>query len=104
MSKVEGILGLAFRAKKLLVGETEVLLGFKKGRIEGVILAVNLSDNQKKKIELLAKEQGTLVVNWGTKEEIGRILNRRPTGILGFQDRGLWQKFLKETGNDQGVN
>ncbi|GAV24538.1 hypothetical protein ciss_04710 [Carboxydothermus islandicus] len=104
MNKVEGILGLAFKAKKLLVGETEVLFGFKRGKIEGVILAVNISEKQKKKIELLAKEQGTLVVNWGTKEEIGRILNRRPTGILGFQDRGFWQKFLKEIGNDQGVN
>ncbi|GAV23490.1 L7Ae/L30e/S12e/Gadd45 family ribosomal protein [Carboxydothermus pertinax] len=104
MNKVEGILGLALRAKKLLVGETEVLMGIKKRQIVGIILAIDLAESQKRKFEFLAKENGLLKVNWGTKEKFGRILNRRPTGILGFKDSGFWQKILQEIGYDQGVN
>lgn len=104
MNKANGVIGLAYRAKKLLVGETEVIFGIKKGQVVGVVLAHDLATGQKRKLEYLAKEHNILQVNWGSKEEIGIILNRRPTGILGFQDNGFWQKFLQEIGYDQGVN
>jgi len=104
VNKVSGILGLAHRAKKILVGETEVTYGIYRGQVVGVVLADDLAAGQKRKFENLVKEYDILSVNWGTKEEIGIILNRRPTGILGFQDTGFWQKFLHEIGYDQGVN
>ncbi|MFQ6115239.1 MAG: L7Ae/L30e/S12e/Gadd45 family ribosomal protein [bacterium] len=89
MGKIEqafNLLGFAQRAGKLTLGMTPTLNAIRKEETRTVVLATDISENSKSKIEETAKAHDIPVFMCGTKDEFGQIFGRNEIGIIGISD------------------
>lgn len=87
MTRLEGYLGLAKRANKLVVGDVLRDAALKR-RLYLVIIALDISPRSRVQLEKCL-ESNTKVVTYQTKEQLGRICNSRPVGAIGITDQNL---------------
>jgi ribosomal protein L7Ae-like RNA K-turn-binding protein len=86
MSGVIKLLGLAHRAHKLSFGASATLTALQKGKARGVILALDISDNTRVKIENAAQTKHVPVIRFGSKNSLGSRFGREELGVIGVLD------------------
>jgi ribosomal protein L7Ae-like RNA K-turn-binding protein len=89
-----GLLGLAARARTLLVGTAAVRDGLQGDRVAAVVLAADRSARTAEKVERLARARGIPVVAGPPAAELGQRLGRGTVQAVGLTDQGLARGFL----------
>lgn len=87
MNKTLGVMGLARRAGKLLIGHDAVLLSIRTGKALTVILTSDASPRHKREIEA-ASFNGKIISLPVTMEEAGIAVGKKSC-IFAFEDEGF---------------
>lgn len=87
MNKTLGIMGLARRAGKLLIGHDAVLLSVRRGKALVVILTSDASVRHKRELEA-AGFSGRILILGETMEEAGYALGKKSC-IFALEDEGF---------------
>ena len=85
------ILGFAHRARKLSLGTSATLAGIKSRKVLSVVLASDLAENTRSKIEKAAKAQRIPIYCFGTKAEFGHFFKCKDVGVIGVLDKSFAQ-------------
>lgn len=88
-TKVLSLLGLAMRAGKVVSGEFATENAVKSGKVSLVIVAKDASDNTKKLFRDKCKFYEIPVLEYGTKEELGKAIGKEMRSSVGIQDAGF---------------
>jgi ribosomal protein L7Ae-like RNA K-turn-binding protein len=89
-----GLLGLAARARTLLVGTGAVRDGLQGDRVAAVVIAADRSARTEEKVARLARARGVPVVAGPPAAELGQRLGRGAVQALGLTDAALARGFL----------
>ena len=95
-NKVLSLLGLAMRGRNLVSGEFQTLEAIKKGSAMLVIIATDASANTKKLFTDKCSYYEVPVLQYGTKEELGRAIGKDLRSSLGICDAGLADAIIKQ--------
>lgn len=87
------LLGLAFRAKKVVSGEELVLKELRKGRVKLVLLANDGSPNTKKKITDKCAYYQVPVVFIGSRYELGQAIGKKERVVVAVCEEGFAKKL-----------
>ncbi len=90
-----GSLGLAYRARKLVVGTDITLSHMYKKKVTLVILATDASDATKKKIYDKAKTYQIQVVEAISSHELSDAIGKYGIKVAGVTDQGFSRMLLK---------
>jgi ribosomal protein L7Ae-like RNA K-turn-binding protein len=93
-----GLLGLAARARTLLVGTAAVREGVRQGRVLVVVLAADRSARTQDKVERLARAKAVPVVEGPRAADLGRRIGHGAVQTVGVTDRSLADGFLAKVG------
>ena len=86
-------LGLAFKAKRILIGE-DILTALKSKKVVLIILASDVSDNTKKRFHDKAKFYNTEIIEAFSKSELGEALGKGYVSAIGILDIKIKDKFI----------
>jgi ribosomal protein L7Ae-like RNA K-turn-binding protein len=87
--EIRGLLGLARKARGLVIGSRETRAGLHRGQVCLVLLAADGSPRDRERLQRLAEETGTPVRAGGTREELGRAVGRDGVAVVGVTDRNV---------------
>ena len=94
MANIE-FLRIALKSGKLKVGSTLVERYIRRGKL--LLFASDFSPRQREKFVRMARRLGIDYMDLEqTKEEIGKLLGRRPVGVLLILDENIVRGFLGE--------
>jgi len=85
------ILGFAHRARKLSLGTSATLAGIMSRKVQSVVLALDLSENTRSKIEKAARLQRIPIYCFGKKGEFGHFFKCKDVGVIGVLDKSFSQ-------------
>jgi ribosomal protein L7Ae-like RNA K-turn-binding protein len=94
---LSALLGFANKAGKLKFGISACALSCRARKARLIILANDLSSNTRKKIEPIIIHNGIKNISLGTKEQFGRLFNRKNTGLVCIEDTGFAAGIAKIT-------
>lgn len=97
--KVINLLGLAFRAGKLISGDFVVERTVKRQKTPLLLLASDCADNNKKKYHQLIDTYKITSREVLTKEEMGNAIGKDIRVVLVVVDEGFAKALLKEIDN-----
>lgn len=89
MNKVEQMLGLAQRARKLITGEELVIKAVRQGQVHLVILAGDASPNTRKKVMDKCGSYEVSCVPYGNRQTLGAALGKEQRVVIGVTDAGF---------------
>lgn len=89
MNRVYGLLGLCMKAGRLTSGEAMVEQAIKNGSAVLVIIAVDASDNTKKKFGDMCNYRNIELIELGDKESLGKALGKAVRATLCITDKGF---------------
>lgn len=95
-NKVLSLLGLAMRGRNLVSGEFQTLEAVKNGSAMLVIIAEDASDNTKKLFTNKCTFYEVPILEYGTKDELGRAIGKDMRSSLGVCDVGLAEAVIKQ--------
>lgn len=95
-NKVLSLLGLAMRGRNLVSGEFQTLEAVKNGSAMLVIIAEDASDNTKKLFTNKCSFYEVPILEYGTKDELGRAIGKDMRSSLGVCDTGLAEAVIKQ--------
>lgn len=95
-NKVLSLLGLAMRGRNLVSGEFQTLEAVKNGSAMLVIIAEDASDNTKKLFTNKCSFYEVPILEYGTKDELGRAIGKDMRSSLGVCDAGLAEAVIKQ--------
>ncbi|HLS99911.1 MAG TPA: ribosomal L7Ae/L30e/S12e/Gadd45 family protein [Acholeplasma sp.] len=84
-----GALGLAYRAKKTVLGTDEVVASLQKGELYLVLLANDAGPNTKKKISDKTKTYQVELNEQFSSLELNKALGRENVKVIGIKDKGF---------------
>ena len=87
--RVLAMIGLAMKAGKAATGEFAVIGAIRKGRARLVILAADASEASKKTYISKAVWYKVPVVEYGTKDSLGRCCGKEERASVVIMDQGL---------------
>lgn len=87
------ILGLIFRAGKLVTGEELVVKAVQKQRVNLVIVSEDASENTKKKLSDKCSHYGVPFYIRGDREAIGQAIGKAERVVIGIEDPGFAKKI-----------
>ncbi len=93
---IESLLQLCQKAGKLVIGSDATLRLLPRNKIELVIYSADLAENTRQKLLIKCTENGVAAHSFGSKDSLGKLFNRRGTGILAVQDRNFAQGIRKK--------
>jgi ribosomal protein L7Ae-like RNA K-turn-binding protein len=85
------LLGLGFRARKVVIGVDRVRAGLQAGTVACVVVASDASPRAEEKVVRLAAGKGVPLLPGPTAEAIGARLGRPGIMVAGVLDRALAQ-------------
>ena len=88
-------LGLAYRARKVVVGTDVVVTQMQQKKLVLVILASDASENTKKKISDKAKTYHVDVIESVTSDQLSQALGKFDIKVIGVTDKGFAQLLSK---------
>ena len=97
ITRVRGMLGLAMRAGRVVIGTEQVCVALKKkGRIQLVLIAADASPSTKKKITVKCEFYGVASVELPLDTEaLGALLGKTYTpAVVGITDEGFARELL----------
>lgn len=95
-AKIRSLLAMAAKAGKLAAGYSAVQDAQGKNRIELLIVATDLADGTREKLERGSSVSERRITMF-TREEMGGILNRELIGVVAFLDKGFADAVWKES-------
>ena len=87
LQKIEGLLGMAQRAGKIVSGDFAVQKAIASGKAAALIVAADVSERAKETVLREAEQKGIPAYNLFTKEMLGQCLEYRAVAAL--MDRGF---------------
>jgi len=99
--RVLQLIGLARRAGRAVVGTQAAKDAALRGELALVVLAVDATENARKRLGGLAGEEGPRVIRYGTRAALGRAVGRDEAVVVGIRDRGLGAR-IEETASGAG--
>ena len=93
MQQVLQILGLAFRAKKVISGEDFCIEGIRKGEIKYLFLAKDAGVNTTKRITDKAKYYNVVLDTSFSSEELSSAIGKNNRMVVGIKDAGFAKKI-----------
>lgn len=84
--KIGTLLGFAAKSNKLLLGEYSVENGIKTRKAKVVILAEDVSLRRREKLQYWCQDMEIPFLTLGYKEEYGKLLRKKPLGLLAVTD------------------
>ena len=84
------------RGRNLVSGEFQTLEAIKKGSAMLVIIAEDASDNTRKLFEDKCSFYRVPVIEYGTKEDLGRAIGKDMRSSVGVCDAGLADAVIKQ--------
>lgn len=93
-SKVESLVGLAFRAGKVALGTAAVEEMLHKKKAKLLILAKDISTSTERHFGNLAENSGIPILKIGTKAAWGASFKRKELGVLAVLDRNFARGIL----------
>jgi ribosomal protein L7Ae-like RNA K-turn-binding protein len=94
MKKYEGVIGLAFRARKLAAGTESVLDAIRAKKAVLTLVTSDASEDTKKRLsDKCAFYGGRYVIIPTTKSELGRLLGKNDTAAAAFLDASFVKAF-----------
>ena len=93
MHAILNLLGLAFRAKKVVSGEDFCVEGIRKGEIKYLFLASDAGINTTKKITDKAKYYNVTLDNTFTSSELSGAIGKNNRMVIGVLDIGFAKKM-----------
>ncbi|MFT9847815.1 YlxQ family RNA-binding protein [Aneurinibacillus sp. REN35] len=95
MNKVEQLLGLAQRARKLITGEELVIKAVRQNQVHLVILSDDASPNTRKKVTDKCGSYKTPCVTYGTRQTLGAALGKEQRVVIGVTDAGFAARLMQ---------
>ncbi|MBN1478945.1 hypothetical protein EH223_14735 [candidate division KSB1 bacterium] len=89
--KIKALFGFANKAGKLAPGRSAVTTAYFRKKLAAVVIATDASE----KLKTLASDFGVQVLQYATKDELGQMLGRNETGIIGILDEGFAQSIQR---------
>ncbi len=89
-------IGLAYRARKVVVGTDLTITGLRKHALSLVVLATDCSHTTKKKIYDKSKTYGVDVIEVLNSDEISRALGKVDIKVIGITDKGFSQLLMQQ--------
>ncbi len=93
-------IGLAYRAKKIVLGEDDILTAIRQKKAKCVFIANDASDNTKK---MYQDKCAFYEVQWhylGTREQLGHALGKGERVAFALTDSGFLKLMLQHLRND----
>lgn len=90
------ILGLAMRARKIVIGTEAVVNALRAGNLSVVILATDASDNTKKKVRDKSATYGVVVLEALTSSAMSSAIGKRDIKAIGLTDKGFGQTLSNQ--------
>lgn len=87
--KIRGLLGLARRARGLLIGSRETRAGLRRGEVRLVLLAGDGSARDRERLVRLAREEGVPARTVADRRELGDWVGRGPVSVVGLTEPNL---------------
>ncbi|VEU82673.1 L7Ae/L30e/S12e/Gadd45 family ribosomal protein [Acholeplasma hippikon] len=85
----KGALGLAYRAKKIILGTDYVVEAMRHGELSLILLASDAGENTKKKISDKAKTYQVEVNDRHSTEELSSAIGKQNVKVVGIKDKGF---------------
>lgn len=96
MDNILGMLGLARRARKAVSGAEIAEAAVKNGKARLVIVAKDTTDTGKKAITDACEYYGVKYIEYGTKEQLGKIMGAHVRTVVSINDAGFAGAVLKK--------
>jgi ribosomal protein L7Ae-like RNA K-turn-binding protein len=93
-------IGLAMRARKIIVGTEMTLDQVRKGQIYLIVLAKDASLNTKKKVIDKAKTYKVDVIEPMTSLALSNAIGKKDIKVIGIKDKGFQRLLMSEKGSD----
>ncbi len=96
LTRVRGMLGLAMRAGRVIIGTEQVCVALKKGKIKLALVARDASSSTKKKIAVKCEFYGVTSVEISIDaSELGALLGKTYTpAVVGVTDEGFAKELI----------
>lgn len=96
-NKLDSLLSLASRARKLISGSDMVITDLKsfKRKTLLVVLATDAKDNVKEEVKRVAERVHVNVIEYSTKEELGRLIGKDTRSVIGITDENFKEGIIK---------
>jgi len=94
------LIGLAFRAGKLLTGHDEILRALKEGKGNLLILTEDISDRTGKEYISTAEKSDVEIRRFGTKEALGHAVGKTARPAVLVTEAGFGKTISKKIDND----
>jgi ribosomal protein L7Ae-like RNA K-turn-binding protein len=95
IEKIERLLGLALRARGLLVGSRETRSGLHAGQVYLVLLAADGSPRDRERLLRICAERSVPVHALSSRAEMGGWLGREEVAVVGVKDSNLATAFTE---------
>ena len=93
--KIFNLLGLAYRARKVVLGEEIVLKGLSQNKHNLVFLASDAGDNIKNKIIKKTNYYGATIIDCLTTIELSNSIGKENRKVILVSDKGFIDKFIE---------
>ena len=101
--KIGGLIGFAAKSGRLLLGSSAVENGIRIKKAKLVVAATDINPKKQEILSFWCKDLDILFLSLGTKEEYGRMLRKKPIGLLAITDEklaaGIWQAATTNGGD-----
>ena len=94
-NNVLNLLGLAYRASKIVIGSDDVILNMKENKIYLVFLDKDLSSNIEKQIIKNCDLNSVKLDRSFTKEELSHAIGKKNVCVIGITDEGFTKLINK---------
>ncbi len=101
MKKIETYLGFAARARKLYTGYNTCEMMMERRKIRLLVLAGDLSEGSRDKMQGLARQHKVECVIYGTIDELSHATGTENKGIFGVADESLAKAILTQIEQNQ---
>ncbi len=89
-------IGLAFRARKVIVGTDSTIASLRMGKLQLILLATDASHTTKKKVYDKAKFYQVEVIEELSSFDISMALGKDDIKVIGITDRGFSQLLMSQ--------
>lgn len=89
------LLSLARRAGRIVAGDTAVRSAIQRRKASLVVLAADAAQRTRRSFLLLTQSAGIPVITFGSREELGRVLNRSICAVAAITDKNLSRGILE---------
>lgn len=95
INKVNGLLGLSAKARKIISGTDVVLEKLNNGKVKLVIVATDASDKTKKNMRYYSSKAKVPIYIYGTIFENSKVIGERNKAVLGIIDINFANAIIK---------